>query len=444
MTRPIAVAFALLLVSGSAVCAEEADDAAWADRLRALRVRGRVKEEFAYRLHDPGDASKLRTLGWLDGKLTLTDWANLRLEGRAWWDGVFAVTDRYPENVRRDQETDADLRQALLSLSFGALDLRLGRQQIVWGEAISTFVADVVNPKDFREFILPEYSEIRIPLWALDTTYHLAEGVALEGVWTPDTRFNKIGKAGSEFQFRGPAYRIRSPVVRVPDDPDEFSLARSAGGARLSYLVSGWDVTLLYYDGEDKTAVLYQRRQAAAPGPDTIVLEPHHPRLHIVGATVAKSIEPVVIRAEAVYSIGKRYETTDPLDPNGIVRRDTLDYLVGVDWTVLGVDTALQFMQKVLTGAATNLTRGGVEAQVTSSFALRLTTGFFDNTLTPTVLGLVNANRGDHRLSARLDYQLTGAVTVSAGVDFFGGPRDTLYGQFTDNDRAYVEMSWKF
>ena len=444
MTRPLAVAFALLLVAAPAVWAEEADDAAWADWLRALRVRGRVKEEFAYRLHDPGDVSKLRTIGWLDGKLTFTDWANLRLEGRAWWDGVFAVTDRYPENVRRDQETDVDLRQALLSLSFGALDLRLGRQQIVWGEAISTFVTDVVNPKDFREFILPEYSEIRIPIWALDATYHLAEGVALEGVWTPDTRFNKIGKAGSEFQFRGPAYRFRTPVVRVPDNPDEFSLARSAGGARLSYLVSGWDFTLLYYDGEDKTAVLYQRREAAARGPDMIVLEPHHPRLHIVGATVAKSIEPVVIRAEAAYSIGKRYETTDPLDPNGIVRRDTLDYLVGVDWTVFGVDTALQFMQKVLTGDATNLTRGGVEARVTSSFALRLTTGFFDNTLTPTVLAVVNANRGDYRLSARLDYQLTGAVTVSGGVDCFGGPRDTLYGQFTSNDRAYVEMSWKF
>ena len=440
MTRRLAAALAWLLAAAPTMAQDAGDDdgAAW------LRVRGRVKEEFAYRLHDPGGVSKLRTTGWLDGKLTFADWVSLRLEGRAWGDGVFAVTDRYPENVRRDQETDVDLRQAVLSLSLGALDLRLGRQQIVWGEAISTFVSDVVNPKDFREFILPDFSEIRIPIWAIDGTYHLAEGVALEGVWTPDTRFNKTGKQGSEFQFRGPAYRFRNPVVRVPDNPDEFSLARSAGGARLSYLVSGWDFTLLYYDGEDKTAVRYQRREAAARGPDTIVLEPRHPRLHIVGATVAKSIEPVVIRAEAAYSIGKRYETVDPLDPNGIVRRDTLDWLVGVDYTVLGVDTAFQVSQKVLAGDATNLTRGGVEAPVTSSFALRLTTGFFDNTLTATVLAVVNANRGDHRISGRLDYQLTGAITVSGGVDVFGGPRDTLYGQFTDNDRAYVEMSWKF
>jgi len=40
--------------------------------------------------------------------------------------------------------------------------VRLGRQQIVWGEAIGTFVTDVVNPKDFREFVLPDFSELRI------------------------------------------------------------------------------------------------------------------------------------------------------------------------------------------------------------------------------------------------------------------------------------------
>ena len=33
-----------------------------------------------------------------------------------------------------------------------------------------------------------------------------------------------------------------------------------------------------------------------------------------MGATLGKSFEPVVVRAEAAYTIGKRYETTDPLE----------------------------------------------------------------------------------------------------------------------------------
>src|SRR3989441_11949394 len=224
---------ALLLALAAPAGADEAEPPAWA---KALRLRGRLAEEFAYRLHDPGDVSKLKTLGWLDGKYAFSESVAVRAGVRSWYDAVFEATDGYPANVERDQKTDLSLREALLIVGLGDLDVRLGRQQIVWGEAISTFITDVVNPKDFREFILPEFSELRIPIWAADASYHLAPNVTLEGVWTPDTRFNKIGKRGSEFQFAAPAYRFRNPVVRLPDNADEFSVERSEGGARLSAL----------------------------------------------------------------------------------------------------------------------------------------------------------------------------------------------------------------
>src|SRR3989441_9723137 len=390
-----------VLVLASLVTAVDADErepdaTIWP---AALRVRGRLAEEFAYRLHDPGDVSKLKTLGWLEGKYTLSEAANVRVTTRGYYDAVFAATDRYPDNVRRNQEKELELREAILTLSHGDFDVRVGRQQIVWGEAISTFVTDVVNPKDFRECVLPDFTELRIPIWALDATYRLAEGVSVEGVWTPDTRTNKLPKQGAEFQFARFPYRFRNPVVRLPDDADEFSLARSEGGVRLSVLRQGWDVALIYYDEADKSPVLFQRRVAQPPEPEVVVLDPQHPRLHIIGATLAKSFEPVVMRAEAALTLGKRYETANPLDPAGVVRRDTLDWLVGVDYTFFEtVDTALQLSQKVLMGSATNLTRAGVAAQVTTSVALRVTTGFFDNTLNPTVLFVAGVNRGDFRL----------------------------------------------
>jgi len=264
-------------------------------------------------------------------------------------------------------------------------------------------------------------------------------------VWTPDTRTNKLPKQGAEFQFARFPYRFRNPVVRLPDDADEFSLARSEGGVRLSVLRQGWDVALIYYDEADKSPVLFQRRVAQPPGPEVVVLDPQHPRLHIIGATLAKSFEPVVMRAEAALTLGKRYETANPLDPDGVVGRDTLDWLVGVDYTFFEtVDTALQLSQKVLMGSATNLTRAGVAAQVTTSVTLRATTGFFDNTLNPTVLFVAGVNRGDFRLSPRIDYLVSGAVTLSVGADLFEGPHRTLYGQFDRNDRVTFTTTWRF
>ena len=62
----------------------------------ALRLRGRVAEDVAYRLHDPGDVSKLRTTGWLDAKYTFSEEVDVRLGARAWYDADFHATDRYP------------------------------------------------------------------------------------------------------------------------------------------------------------------------------------------------------------------------------------------------------------------------------------------------------------------------------------------------------------
>src|SRR5438552_1862320 len=325
--RRVVIAVALLLGLAASAGADETDRPAWAT---ALRLRGRLAEEFAYRLHDPGDVSKLKTLGWLDGKYTFSDAVAVRAAVRGWYDAVFDATDRYP-------------------------------------------------------------------------------------------------------------------VVRLPDAQEEFSLERSEGGVRLSVLQGGWDLSLIYYDQADKSPVFFARRVSQPAGPDIVVIEPRHPRLHIVGATLGKSVEPVVVRAEAALSIGKRYETIDPLAPDGVVRRDTADWLVGVDYTFFErVDTALQLSQKVLMGSATNLTRPGVAAPVTTSVALRVTTGFFDNTLTPTLLFVVGVNRGDFRLSPRIDYLLSQAVTLSLGADLFEGPRLTLYGQFDRNDRVTLTTTWRF
>jgi hypothetical protein len=438
-----AVAIVLGVIAPAA--GEETTGGSVAEWLDALRVRGRLAEEFAYRLHDPGDVAKIKTLGWLEGKYTLSETANLRVATRGWYDAVFEATDRYPANVERDQKTELSLREAILTLTRGDLEARVGRQQIVWGEAISTFVTDVVNPKDLREFVLPDFSELRIPIWALDVLYRLAPGVTLEGVWTPDTLSNRLPKQGAEFQFARIPYRFHNPVVRLPDDLDEFSLARSEGGARLSVLRAGWDVALIYYDQADKNPVLFQSRVTLPAGPEVVVLDPRHPRLHVVGATLGKSVGEVVVRAEAAVTVGKRYETTDPLDPDGVVRRDTIDYLVGVDYTFFGaVDAALQVSQKILAGLTTNVTRPGVAGPVTTYVALRLGTGFFDNTLNPTVLVVVGADRGDLRVSPRLDWLVTGSLTVSIGADIFEGPHRTLYGQFDRNDRVTFTTTWRF
>ncbi len=60
---------------------------------------------------------------------------------------------------------DLELREFYADIDLDRVYLRLGKQQVVWGEADGLKVLDVLNPQSFREFILADFEDSRIPLW---------------------------------------------------------------------------------------------------------------------------------------------------------------------------------------------------------------------------------------------------------------------------------------
>jgi hypothetical protein len=84
---------------------------------------------------------------------------------------------------RRDHlKFDNALREACLDFTFSdvPVSLRLGRQQVVWGESDHFRLMDIWNPLDLRWHMHqePSWDEIRVPLWLL------------KGIWN-------VGKVGS-------------------------------------------------------------------------------------------------------------------------------------------------------------------------------------------------------------------------------------------------------
>jgi len=59
------------------------------------------------------------------------------------------------------------LREFYIDHSFGDIDIRLGKQQVVWGTADGIKLWDIVNPTDFREFSQNTMEDSRIPIWML-------------------------------------------------------------------------------------------------------------------------------------------------------------------------------------------------------------------------------------------------------------------------------------
>lgn len=83
-------------------------------------------------------------------------------------------------------------------------NVKVGKQQVVWGRSDLFRVLDVMNPMDYsRNSIYDEFEDIRIPMWMLQTNYRMGASESLserniQVVWNFDQfRANNLGQCGT-------------------------------------------------------------------------------------------------------------------------------------------------------------------------------------------------------------------------------------------------------
>ena len=148
---------------------------------------------------------------------------SLMYRGRV--DPVYIVRDKYRE-LYNDNQTDHflfpenDIREINLDTDFGEvfghkLSMRLGKQQIVWGESNLFRSIDIVNPLriDQNGFVGEAFEDFRTPIWAVKFLYDIgnvgtiASNVGVELFYTPRWRPGSnhlILEGGWDLQYRDP------------------------------------------------------------------------------------------------------------------------------------------------------------------------------------------------------------------------------------------------
>ncbi|MDX1386563.1 MAG: DUF1302 family protein, partial [bacterium] len=170
----------------------------WKER---FSYEGVLRQETAFRLGSPKNFSKIKQFFKIDLKFDFNDTVKMKIGGRAWYDAVYDLTDQYPSDVDQQMRSEIALRDAYLDFFAGEVQIRLGHQRVVWGEALAQFFADVVNPRDLREFILPTFDYIRLPIWAIDLRWFFLPNATLELIATPDQTVDKLALPGADFSF---------------------------------------------------------------------------------------------------------------------------------------------------------------------------------------------------------------------------------------------------
>lgn len=350
-----------------------------------------------------------------------------------------STTDPMTRRVSIGSQADAELRELYLEALLGNVFLTLGKQQIVWGKADGLKVLDVVNPQTFREFILPEFDDSRIPLWAVNAETRF-QSIDVQAILVPDHTYHEIPRSDAAFAITASRFVPPSvpgvPVTQLRARRPNRLLSDADAGVRLATFYKGWDLSLLYfYHYEDIPAA---RRRITATG---VIVTPEYERAHLIGGTFSKAFGDLTVRGEIGYTADRALSVGNPLDADGIDKSDVVAAVVGLDWTGFGdFFISFQMFQDYLLDEPRALFRP--EADSTATLFVRRR--FLNETVSVELRWLANANDGDGLIRPKISYDIDDALSVWAGADIFYGDGDGIFGQFNSNDRAVFGVAYGF
>ena len=336
------------------------------------------------------------------------------------------------------EELEIGLRQAYVDIYWDSIDLRVGRQQIIWGKGDGVFITDVVSPKDLRRFILPDFEEIRRGVDAVKLDYYRGSGT-LEAIWIPVFTPSRVPGEGSIWG-RSPQFPTE-PSFDLSAQDVAASLENSEVFGKYSHLSSAFDLEMMAgYAWDDEPAL----HMAAELDPDThemvsLIVTPEHHRLPLAGGSFSTAVGGAVVRGEGAYYWGKHFATESPLIENGVLERDYIHYLLGIDWNLLGVNVSAQFVEELILDHDDSL----ASEERTDWMTFLASDSYLNETLHLEFFSYVGLNDGDALLRPKVSYDMADGFEILVGADLFIGDEGT-FGAYDGNDSVYAKVRYSF
>jgi hypothetical protein len=156
-------------------------------------------------LNDSGDVIKFENTAKLFVNGDLTENAALHAELNFVYD-TEATPNDYQGHMNYSQNDY--LRELYVDTMIGDTEVRVGKQQVVWGTADGIKLLDIINPTDYREFAQNTMEDSRIPIWMVKTDTPVGDAGSFQFVLS-QAEENKIaglnasGDQGNPFIMKG-------------------------------------------------------------------------------------------------------------------------------------------------------------------------------------------------------------------------------------------------
>ncbi len=333
------------------------------------------------------------------------------------------------------------LREAYLDLYFDNFDLRVGKQQIVWGKADGVFITDIVSPKNLFQFLLPEFDEIRVGVVGAKFDYYIGDNT-FELVWLPVFSPTILPSSNSlwspKLSFNIP------PTFDYSKQNVNASFENSEVFAKYSALTTFADFELMAGYMWDDDPTMYSSLSPNGSGGMNLTLTPEHKRISLAGGSFSTTLGPLVLRGEGAYYFGKYFNTSNPMVNNGTIKKDYIHYMIGTDFTLFDIKFSTQFIQKAIIDyeeviVPNSLFKDDFNNMMT--FLARYST--LNETLDLEFFSYYDFEYAGALIRPRMLYDYSDAINIQFGANIFTGT-EGMFGQYNKNDMIYGKIIYSF
>lgn len=324
----------------------------------------------------------------------------------------------------KGDDVRVELDEFYLAIPAGALEFRLGKQEIAWGSIDGARVVDTVSPARLTEGLARDPRPDRIAIWAARAQAIIGR-VDLDFVFAPDPTANQLAEPGGAFFPQAPRFLAGlqptgplPPIIRA-DRGDLFGDATI--GARLSYRLDATDLRVSVVRGIDQDGIpVFDGRQ----------IELRHPRRHTIGLEFVRQFGAVVGRLEAAWTPDARFVVADSLGAE-VAEVDRIVAGMGADFSgPLGTYVNVQLIADHVVSD-----RALVRPQTDVISTLRVQKDLDDNRHALRAEWLNSLTDGDGLVRLELTRRLDDRFALFLGGDIFYGTARGIFGQFSRESR---------
>lgn len=330
---------------------------------------------------------------------------------------------------------DADLVEGWMRYTNGNLELKAGRQIVVWGRADRLNPTDNISSTDYTMLVADD-DEQRRGNFMVQSRIGLGL-FTLDGYWLPEFRSNIF-----PFDTRRPG------IAFLPDqeisDNRQFAMKLDRSGGSV-------DWSLSWFHGTDRNRDIVFI-PFTPPGP-FVAVQQRFPKLDVLGADLAGTVGQIGYRAEIAYT-----------DVRG---QDDLYHKNSNIWAVAGIDTPvldvwnlnLQYSRRHIldysdpwaitnpAARAVTLQSAAVNNQLDrnqNGVTLRVARKWLQDTLDFELSSVVWMETGDATVRPKLSYAVNDQLRITAGADIFIGPALSYFGRARNLSGGFVQVNSGF